>query len=116
MTSNKNEKILAIVERGGNSRVEEILYTYMNMYPKEFSATRINDIIRRLQDQYLPMAISQLETSREISLERALYLEAFLEGKLYTSEEAARKHVPLQLENARAIIRACKEVRNGSET
>ena len=93
-----------------DGNIEAILFAYMNEYRDEFSASRINTIIKRLQEIYLADSINRLEHIREVAKERATYLGAYLEGNLYTDEETARRCVTVQLENANAIIQACDMV------
>lgn len=103
------EKMLNIIENYGVSSVEDFLFVYMDVYYKEFGAARINSLIASLT-KYNGELINALEVIKGIASERAYYLKTYLEGKMYTTDEAAVKHLPVQIENADAIIGACKNL------
>lgn len=107
MLTRQQKFIIELTQRGAN--IEEILFVYMNVFYKEFPASRINSIINKLQSDYHDDRINRLEHIRDVANERAAYLGAYLEGNLYTNEETARAYVPVQLENVRAILDACSE-------
>lgn len=103
------EKMLDIIEKYGVNSVEEFLFTYIDVYHKEFSASRINDLVASLSS-YNNGLIEALEITKSVASERAYYLKTYLEGKMYTTKEAAIKHLPVQIKNAEAIIEACKNL------
>lgn len=92
-----------------NGSFEDIIFSYLNNYYDDFSASRINDLIASLNEDYLYHKINDLENIKCISKERAFYLKTFLEGKMYTTEEEAIRHIPIQINHAEAIIDACKK-------
>lgn len=100
-----SEKMAAVID--DTLTFEQMVYRYMRMYHKEFSATRINDMIKTLNDMYLTPTIASNEHAISISKERALYLKTYLSGDMYTTEEAAIKHLPLQLGHAEEIYKQC---------
>ena len=101
------EKLQSILNRYDGS-FEEFLFFYMNENFKDFSASRIHNLIQTLNEDYLDEKIGQLEHIKYVAAERALYLKTYLEGNMYTTKETAIKHIPVQIENAQAIINACK--------
>lgn len=107
MLTRQQKFIIELAQRGAH--IEEILFDYMNVFYKEFPASRINSIINKLQSDYLVDRIYNLEHIRDVANERAAYLGAYLEGNLYTDEETARACAPVQLDNVRAILDACSE-------
>ena len=52
--------------------------------------------------------VYNLEMVKSISKERAFYLKTYLEGNMWKDEESARKNLQPQIDNAKAIIDACK--------
>lgn len=101
------EKMLNIIENYGVGSFEDFIFTYMDVYYKEFSATRVNDLISHLVN-YNSQLIMALDTIKSVASERAYYLKTYLEGKMYTTKEAAVEHLPVQIANAEAIINVCK--------
>lgn len=108
------EKMLNIIEKYGANSVEEFLFTYMDVYYKEFNASRINDLVASLAS-YNNELINALEIVKSVANERAFYLKTYLEGKMYTTKEAAIEHLPVQIKNAEAIIETCKNFYSISE-
>ena len=107
MLTRQQKFIIELAQRGAS--IEEILFVYMNTFYKDFPASRIYEIIEKLQSDYLVDRIHNLEYIRDVANERAAYLGAYLEGNLYTDEETARACAPVQLDNVRAILDACSE-------
>lgn len=103
------EKMLNIIENYGVSSIEDFLFTYMDVYYKEFSASRINNLITHLV-KYNSELIIALDTIKSVASERAYYLKTYLEGKMYTTKEAAIEHLPVQIKNAEEIINTCKNL------
>ena len=89
--------------------LEEIVYTYIQVHSRDFSAIRIDDFIASL-GVLLSDKIGDLENGCRIARERATYLKCYLEGKMYANEEAARECVGLQIENAKAILEGTERV------
>lgn len=103
----ERDKISIILETGCNS-IEELLFTYIAKYPEEFKLDRLLNLIDRLNRTCFYPAVLENVTAMRIAKERATYLKAYLEGKLYTSREASEEAAPIQAANAQAIIDACK--------
>lgn len=57
---------------------------------------------------YLRPRILKDGQAKFVANERAGYLKRYLEGKMYASKEVAEQYVDCQIENADAIIQACK--------
>ena len=102
------EKMLAVLEDSYD--FEDFVYKYLDAYHKEFSAGRLLTLTNTVNLHYVAPMILNLERAVDISEERALYLKTYLEGKMYTTKEAAIKHIPVQIKNAEAILDACKNV------
>jgi len=102
------EKLISILEKVDNSNsIEDILYYFIIMNSEDFSAERIYNIINKLNSDFLISKIYELERIKSIAKERSNYLYAYLDGKLYTTKEAAVDHIDIQKENAKAILEAC---------
>ena len=86
--------------------LEDIVTGYMEYCSHDFTAFRTLSFIARIIG-ILEYQVNDLEIARCIAKERATYLKTYLEGGMYTTEEAARKAIPVQIENAQAIINAC---------
>ena len=86
----------------------DILQIHMYRYPGDFHASEMARIIRGMELELL-IKINRLMGIAEVAEERATWLKAYLEGRMFTSEEAAREHLPMQVKNAEAILDKCKE-------
>ena len=85
----------------------DILMTHVERNPTDFGASDLLYIVVRLE-QALALKLADLEMIADVAEERAGYLKNFLEGKTYTSEEAAKQHLPVQISNVDDILNECK--------
>ena len=104
---NKDQKLLETLKLFDGS-MEDLLFYYINTHSEEFPASRINKLIRTLQDTYIADRISKLENACSVSRERATYLLKYLDGTMYKTEEAAALAKEAQIANAEAIIKICE--------
>ena len=89
--------------------LEDIINGYIIMRWQDFSASRLNDFLMKLNVR-MASAINVSEMANRVARERATYLKCYLEGKMYASEEVARECVDLQIENAKAILESTERV------
>lgn len=89
--------------------LEDIVYSYMQTYGRDFSARRICNFIERLNRSEIDK-IAEMERCARVAHERATYLRCYLEGNMYADEEVARRCVDLQIENAKAILESTEKV------
>lgn len=104
------EKLFEILKVTNNEPIEKILECYLYCYRREFSITRIKDFIDMLNQKYLYDKINELESARFVANERATWIKKYLEGKMWPNEEIAKLYLQPQIDNAQAIIDACKNV------
>ena len=89
--------------------LEDIINEYIIIRWQDFSASRLNDFLMKLNVR-MASAINVSEMANRVAHERATYLKCYLEGKMYESEEVARECVDLQIENAKAILESTERV------
>lgn len=105
----EKQRLMEILSRYEDGvSVESVIYTFLREADKDFSALRLNRLIMGLTDILFDKQ-AVYERMAIVSLERAKYLKDYLDGKLYSDEETARKYVDVQKRNAQAIIDVCKE-------
>lgn len=85
----------------------DILYKFLWAYGDNISIMQVSQIMSLMNDCLKEKAKSFQEL-QSIAQERATYLEAYLSGKMWKTEEAARMAVEPQIKNAQAILDACK--------
>lgn len=101
------DKLLEILKMVNGESIEDIIQCYLYYYRRDFSITRIKDLIDMLNQEYLYEKINELETARFVANERASYIKKYLEGKMWPDEETAKFYLQPQIDNAQAIINAC---------
>lgn len=101
------EKMLDIINRCEYDTVEDILFSYMRKYINDFSASRLINLVNGLNTEFIYERLRDLEHATCVSKEYAFYLKTYLEGNMYTSPEAAKEHLPIQIKNAQKIMDAC---------
>lgn len=106
---NEKEKMLMLINAYGIDSIEGLLFSYLNTYRKDVSTTRLFKLITDLNN-YLGTRINNLEAIKYVANERAANLKFYLEGKMWKDEESAKKNLQPQIENAQAIIDACKSM------
>lgn len=102
------EKLQSLLERCPDS-FESIILTYLLTFTDDFSATRIRSLMSKIDQNVLQFKILGLEGAVKISSERATYVEEYLSGRMYTTEEAARENVGKQIEHVRRIKEVCEK-------
>ena len=108
------EKLLHILNTYKIDSIKAILNCYLEAYYNDISARQIGDLMNDLS-RYLAYKVSDLEKVKFVANERARYLKSYLNGDMWLTEEAARENIQPQIDNAQAIIDACKCVKSGLE-
>lgn len=101
------EKIMYIMENYDIDSIEGLVISYLTMYGNNFSSLRMTNLMQDLSS-YLTWKVESLENLKFIAKERALYLKAYLNGSMWDTEEDAKANLQPQIDNAQAIIDACK--------
>lgn len=100
------EKLLKLFDTYQMDYLETILNCFFMEYEDDFSAKRINDLIKDLTFR-LKHKIEHLEQAQNVANEKARYIKSYLEGKMWKDEESAKANLQPQIKNAQAIIDAC---------
>lgn len=101
------ETLDSMDERQLNLPFDTILFEHIHRFPTDFNASYILHIIQTLS-RALVLKVADLELIADVAEERATYLKKYLSGELYTSEEAAKAHLPIQLGHANDILLECR--------
>lgn len=107
--SDKQKLIDWLYHCSDTATLEDIVYSYMQVHDRDFSASRICNFVERLNRSSIDK-INEMENSIRIAHERATYLKCYLEGNMYENEEAAKQCVGIQIENAQAILDSTERV------
>ena len=99
------EKLEAMLQYSTDN-FEDIVSQYLRLFIADFSPSRLRNLIKTF-DVFLDTKIHSYEIAVGNSSEKAHYLKAYLEGKMWNSEEAARANVNSQIINAKSIISFC---------
>ena len=102
------EKIEHILRNHQPRTFEELVATYLNVYGDDFSLERAIDLMEYINCVFIRGKSKRLDMAIRTAYERATYLKCYLDGNMYTDEEAAKANVDIQRENAQAILDACK--------
>ena len=103
------EKLLKLLQSCKANSIEAILTYFFDAYGDDITAIRMYHLIDELQN-YLGRKILNLERVRYVANERATYLKSYLSGDMWLTEEAAKANIQPQIDNAQAILDACREV------
>ena len=101
------EKLVSLIKEYKLDSMKAILNCYFNIYYEDYSAKQLNDFIKDL-NMYLGYKVKELDEAKFVAHERATYLKKYLSGDMWLTEEAARANLQPQIDNAQAIIDACK--------
>ena len=101
------EKLLNILDTYHGDHIESVLRIFFDEYGDSISASRMSGLIDMF-NHLLKEKTERLENTQRIAYERANYLKTYLKGDMWATEEAARENLQPQIDNAQAIIDACK--------
>ena len=104
------ERLLGLINgcnEFGMDSIENILKYFLDVYHNNISIKTIYSLIKSL-NVHLEDKINNLERTRFVANERARYIKHYLEGKMWPTEELAKQYLQPQIDNAQAIIDACK--------
>lgn len=85
----------------------DILYKFLWRYYDDISIMQVSKIMT-LMNNCLEEKSKSFQELQFVARERATYLEAYLSGKMWKTEEAAKAAVDPQIKNAQAILDACR--------
>ena len=103
------ERLQLVLDNCRSQSIEEIFECFLYSFENDLSIRTINELHKQI-GYCLDRKINKLDQARFIANERAFYLKTYLEGKMWKDEESAKKNVQPQIENAQAIIDACKNI------
>lgn len=111
--SERLKNMIEFVYANYPAKLEEILCHYIGQNYAEFPASRMCNMVTMLNQTFVAPRISDAEHAMRVSEENAGYLKTYCEGKMYTTEEEAKKCAPLQARNAGRILEVCRDYRKG---
>lgn len=103
------EKLLHLLDVYKMDSISAILNCFLDAYGDDINIRTIHRMAENLND-YIGYRVDKLESARFVANERAGYIKKYLEGKMWKDEETAKKYLQPQIENAQAIIDACKSI------
>lgn len=88
----------------------------MRRYSSDFSLSRVYNLLDKLNKEQLAPRVVKHELLKSVAGERARCIQSYLSGNMFRSEEEAKKHIDSQINNAQAIIDACKGEQTNDQT
>ena len=101
------EKLVGLIKGCKLNSMDEILNCYFLTYYKDYSARQLHRFVTDL-NKFLEWRVDDLDKARFVAHERATYLKKYLSGDMWQTEEIAKTYLQPQIDNAQAIIDACK--------
>lgn len=101
------ERLLKLFDIYKMDHIETILDCFLDVYDNDISVRTIYNLTKQLNNR-LGYKIQKLDEARFVAKERATYLKAYLDGTMWKDEEVAKLYLQPQIENAQAILDACK--------
>lgn len=99
----KINKIL--LELGDSATIEDIVLRYLS----EESISVATDLNLSICSNVIVPKTRSMQQGFMAVREKAFYLDTYLSGKMYTTEEAAIRALPIQRAHADSIIRVCED-------
>lgn len=99
-----NNVIHFITVNPGIHTVSELLTAYIKAYPNKFSVSDIINLSIDLSTRFLSPRVDKLVHNENVINEYATYLNMYLSGKMWESEEDARRNLQPQIDNSQKII------------
>lgn len=101
------ERLQLVLDNCRSQSIEGIFQCFLDNFENDLSIRVINGLHKQI-GHCLEHKIEKLDQARFVANERATYLKRYLDGTMWKDEEIAKKYVQPQIENAQAIIDACK--------
>lgn len=104
------EKLLGIIN--GNDKlnfIEDILKQYLYAYYDNISSLQLSEMMADINNT-LREKVRGFNKMKCVAEERAFYLKTYLSGEMWLTEEAAKANIQPQIDNAQAIMDACKNL------
>lgn len=103
------ERLQFILDNYSVQSIEEILQRFLSSFEDDLSIITINELHKQT-GCFLTHKVKKLELLKRIAYERASHLKSYLDGTMWNDEELAKRNVQPQINNAQAIISACKYI------
>lgn len=84
--------------------LSELLPEFIKENRDKFSVWTLFELMNNINARCLGPALKQQCLGMDLAHERAVYVKNYLDGKLYTTEEAAREALPIQQSNMNKIL------------
>lgn len=84
--------------------IAELIPEFIRENRDKFSVWSLYEFVNNLSVRCLGPALKQQCLSMDLAHERAVYVKNYLDGKLYTTEKAAREALPIQQSNMNKIL------------
>ena len=101
------ERLIQFLQNNNFDDVIAALTKYFEYESDNFYATDIANFILEMQ-KILSIKVADLDFAVDICHEKGVYLRDYLEGKMWATEESAKKNVQPQIDNAKTIVETCK--------
>ncbi|MBO5828862.1 MAG: hypothetical protein J6R59_10495 [Paludibacteraceae bacterium] len=103
------ERLQLVLDNCSSENIETIFQCFLDNFEDNLSPRTIHSLYKIIGFS-LDHKFEKLDEVRWVSKERATYLRKYLDGSMWKDEEIAKKYLQPQIENAQAIIDACKGV------
>lgn len=101
------EKLLGLLNEYKIDSIEAIFSCFLDVYRDDISVRTMYSLMKTL-NAHFEHKVDKLEMAKFVANERAGYIKNYLMGKMFNNEEEAKQYVDCQIENAQAIINACR--------
>lgn len=102
------ERLQLVLDNCSSESIEGILRCFLDNFEDDLSIRTINSLHKQI-GCCLDYKIEKLAQARFVANERAGYIKKYLEGKMWKDEATAKFYLQPQIDNAQAIIDACRE-------
>jgi len=104
------ERLLGMLNGNDSlNSIEDILKRYLYVCYDDISALQLSEMLADVNNT-LREKVRELSRIKCIANEKAFYLKTYLSGEMWLTEEAAKANLQPQINNAQAIIDACKNL------
>jgi hypothetical protein len=104
-------KLHAVLSNLTVTSLKDFVTLYMNSYEDNVSTKELMEIIEYLINRHLSPRTSNITLAIKIASEKVKYLSDYMNGRMYTTEDAARENFDIQLDNLAKLWKTLGEIK-----
>lgn len=104
-------KLNGVIQNLTVTTLKDFVTLYMNRYEDDVSTKELIEIIEYLINRHLAPRTSNITHAIKVATEKVKYLSDYMNGRMYTTEDVAKEHLDIQLDNLAKLWKTLGEIK-----